>query len=108
MARTGAAQVKTTSAVIAVQIRRGLKEGLCRARASGIAVLARGNAMAWRVDGGFGPRCRWFSAANSKRHGLDFLVEVAEQLFLGWVAGGKNCYAILLERLAAELGWAWN
>ena len=64
--------------------------------------------MAWRADGGFGPRCRRFSAANSKRHGLDFPVEVAEQLFLGSVAGGNNCYPILLEKLAAELRWPWN
>jgi hypothetical protein len=48
-----------------------------------------------------------FGGKFKKSTDFDFRVEVAEQLFLGSVAGGKNCYSILLEKLA-ELGWPWN
>ena len=105
MAPAWAARVKTTPAVIAAQIRRALKQG-------GSAEHAQGGQ--WFFQQEIKSR-GWYTAdlrrvavrfrrQIQKEHGLDFLVEVADQLFLGSVLEEKIAAIFLLERLDAQFG----
>jgi len=105
MAQTGAARVKTTPAVIATQIRRALKWGGSARQAQGVQrffqeeIKSRGWYTADLRRAAVG-----FRRQIQKEHGLDFLVEVADQLFLGSVLEEKIAAIFLLEKLDAQFG----
>jgi 3-methyladenine DNA glycosylase AlkD len=105
MAQSGAARVKITPAVIAAQIRRALQKRGSAQHAQDVqrffqaeikshgwyAADLRRAAVGWRRQ-------------IQKEHGLDFLVGVAGQLFLGSVLEEKIAAIFLLEKLHAEFG----
>ena len=105
MAQAGAARVKTTPAVIAAQIRRALKRGGSAQRAQGgqrffqEEIKSRG----WYTADLRRAAVR-FRRQIQKEHGLDFLVAVADQLFLGSVLEEKIAAIFLLEKLDAQFG----
>jgi DNA alkylation repair enzyme len=105
MAQAGAARVKTTPAVIAAQIRRALKEGGSAGHAQSVQrsfqeeIKSRG----W-YTADCGRAAVRFRRQIQKDHGLDFLVEVADQLFLGSVLEEKIAAIFLLEKLEVQFG----
>ena len=105
MAQAGAARVKTTPAVIAAQIRRALKRGGSAQHAQGVQrffpedIKSRG----W-YTADLRRSAVAFRRQIQKEHGLDFLLEVADQLFLGSVLEEKIAAIFLLEKLDAQFG----
>ena len=105
MRRTSAGRLKPTPAVVAAQIRRTLKDGGSAEHAKGVQwffkeeIKSRG----------------WYTGALRRaavrtrrdireQYGLDFLLQVADQLFSGPVLEEKNFAVLLLEKLTGEFG----
>jgi 3-methyladenine DNA glycosylase AlkD len=105
MAQAGAARVETTPAVIAAQIRRALKEGGSAERAQGVQRFFQEEI---KSHGWYTADLRraavHFRRQIQKEHGLDFLLEVADQLFLGSVLEEKIAAIFLLDKLDAQFG----
>ncbi len=105
MAQAWAARVKTTPAVIAAQIRRALRQGGSAEHAQGVQRFFKEEIKShgWPTADLRRAAVR-FRRQIQKEHGLDFLVEVADQLFLGSVREEKIAAIFLLEKLDAEFG----
>ncbi len=105
MAQAWAARVKTTPAVIAAQIRRALRQGGSAEHAQGVQRFFKEEIKShgWPTADLRRAAVR-FRRQIQKEHGLDFLVEVADQLFLGSVREEKIAAVFLLEKLDAEFG----
>ena len=105
MAQAWAARVKTTPAVIAAQIRRALKKGGSAQHAQGVQRFFQEEIKShgWYTADLRRAAVR-FRRKIQKERGLDFLVEVAGQLFLGSVLEEKIAAVFLLEKLDAEFG----
>ena len=98
MAQTWAARVRTTPVAIAAQIRRALKEGGSAEHAQGVQRFFQEEI---KSHGWYTADLRraaiGFRRQIQQEHGLDFLLEVADQLFLGSVLEEKIA-AIFLSR----------
>jgi 3-methyladenine DNA glycosylase AlkD len=99
------AKPKPTPAVVATQIRRTLKDGGSAEHAKGVQwffkeeIKSRG----WYT----GDLRRAAVSARKeihKEHGLDFLLQVADNLFSGPVLEDRNFAVLLLEKLTDEFG----
>jgi 3-methyladenine DNA glycosylase AlkD len=105
MVQVWAARVNSTPAVIAAQIRRALKQGGSAEHAQGVQrffpeeIKSRG----WYTADLRRAAVR-FRRQIQKENGLDFLVEVADQLFRGSVLEEKIAAIFLLEKLDAQFG----
>ena len=102
---SGAARVKTTSAVIAAQIRRALKEGGSAEHAQSVqrSFQEEIKSPGWYTADLRRPAAR-FRRQIQKDHGLDFPVAVADQLLLGSVREEKIAAIFPLEKLDAQFG----
>jgi 3-methyladenine DNA glycosylase AlkD len=105
MAQAGAARVSTTPAVIAARIRRALKEGGSAEHAQSVQRFFQEEIKShgWYTADLRRASVR-FRRQIQKDHGLNFLVEVADQLFLGSVLEEKIAAIFLLEKLDAQFG----
>jgi len=105
MAQAWAARVKTTPAVIAAQIRRALKKAGSAQHPQGVQRFFQEEIKShgWYTADLRRAAVR-FRRKIQKERGLDFLVEVAGQLFLGSVLEEKIAAIFLLEKLHAEFG----
>src|SRR6202521_3875847 len=105
MAQAGAPRVKTTPAVIAAQIRRAFEEGGSAEHAQSVqrSFQEEIKSHGWYTADLRRAAVR-FRRQIQKEHGLDFLVEVAGQLFLGSVLEEKIAATFLLEKLVAGFG----
>jgi 3-methyladenine DNA glycosylase AlkD len=103
--RPSTAQSSRTPAVFAAQIRRALKDGGSAEHAAGVQWFFKEEIKS----------CGWYTAdlrraavrfrrEVRKEHGIDFLVEVADQLFSGSVLEEKVAAVFLLEKLDSEFG----
>jgi 3-methyladenine DNA glycosylase AlkD len=96
---------KGTPAEIAAQIRRALKDGSSSDHAAGVQwffkdeIQSRG----WHTADLRRAAVR-FRRELKKERGLDFLVEIADQLFSGPVLEERIAAVFLLEKLDAEFG----
>jgi 3-methyladenine DNA glycosylase AlkD len=98
-------QVKSTPAVVAAQIRRALKDGGSVEHATGVQWFFKDKIKShgWHTADLRRSAVR-FRREVRREHGLDFLVEVADQLFSGSVLEEKVAAVFLLEKLDNELG----
>ena len=98
-------QPKTTPALIAAQIRRALKNGGSAEHAAGVQWFFKDEIKShgWYTADLRRAAVR-FRREVRKEHGLDFLVEVADQLFSGSVLEEKVAAVFLLEKLDSEFG----
>jgi 3-methyladenine DNA glycosylase AlkD len=105
MAQAWATRVRTTPVAIAAQIRRALKEGGSAEHAQGVQRFFQEEI---KSHGWYTADLRraaiGFRRQIQQEHGLDFLLEVADQLFLGSVLEEKIAAIFLLEKLDAEFG----
>ncbi|MGA9544463.1 MAG: DNA alkylation repair protein [Candidatus Sulfotelmatobacter sp.] len=98
-------QLRTTPAAVATQLRRVLNNGGSAEHAAGVQWFFKDEieSHGWytadlrRAAVGFRREVR-------KEHGLDFLIEVADQLFSGSVLEEKIAAVFLLEKLDGEFG----
>jgi 3-methyladenine DNA glycosylase AlkD len=98
-------EVVGTPAEIAAQIRRALKDGGSAEHAAGVQWFFKD---AIKSHGWYTADLRR-AAVRSRReirkdHGLDFLIEVADELFAGSVLEEKVAAVFLLEKLDREFG----
>ncbi|MFZ0773203.1 MAG: DNA alkylation repair protein [Candidatus Sulfotelmatobacter sp.] len=104
-ARSSAAQAKTTAAEIADQIRCALKDGGSAEHAAGVQWFFKDEI---KSHGWYTADLRraavLFRREVRNEHGLDFLVDVADQLFSGPVLEEKAFAVFLLEKLDGEFG----
>jgi 3-methyladenine DNA glycosylase AlkD len=96
---------KTTPAVVAAQIRRALKDGGSAEHGAGVQWFFKDEI---KSHGWYTADLRR-AAVRSRRevrkeHGLDFLIEVADRLFSGFVLEEKIAAVFLLEKLDGEFG----
>src|ERR1022692_3061904 len=98
-------QPKTTPALIAAQIRRALKAGGSAEHASGVQWFLQDEIKShgWYTADLRRAAVR-FRREVSKEQDLDFLIEVADHLFLGSVLEEKVAAVFLLEKLDGEFG----
>jgi 3-methyladenine DNA glycosylase AlkD len=104
-AQSSVTKAKTTAAEVADQIRRALRDSGSAEHAAGVQWFFKEEIKShgWytadlrRATVGFRREVR-------KEHGLDFLVEVADQLFSGSVLEEKIAAVFLLEKLDGEFG----
>jgi 3-methyladenine DNA glycosylase AlkD len=96
-------QLKTTPAVVAAEIRQVLKDGGSVEHATGVQWFFKDEI---KSHGWYTADLRrsavGFRREVRKEHGLDFLVEVADQLFSGSVLEEKVAAVFLLEKLDNE------
>jgi 3-methyladenine DNA glycosylase AlkD len=97
--------LKTTPAIIAIQIRRALKDGGSAEHAAGVQWFFKDKIKShgWYTADLRRAAVR-FRRELRKEHGLGFLVEVADQLFSGSVLEEKVVAVFLLEKLDSEFG----
>ncbi len=98
-------EVSCTPAEVAAQIRRALKGGGSAEHAAGVQWFFKDEI---KSHGWYTADLRR-AAVRSRRevrkeHGLDFLIEVADQLFSGSVLEEKVAAVFLLEKLDGEFG----
>ncbi|MFZ2082869.1 MAG: DNA alkylation repair protein [Candidatus Sulfotelmatobacter sp.] len=98
-------QPKTTPALIAAQIRRALRDGGSAEHAAGVQWFFKDEIKShgWYTADLRRAAVR-FRREVRKEQGLDFLVEVANQLFSGSVLEEKVAAVFLLEKLDSEFG----
>ena len=98
-------QPKTTPALIAAQIRRALRDGGSAEHAAGVQWFFKDEIKShgWYTADLRRAAVR-FRREVRKERGLDFLVEVADQLFSGSVLEEKVAAVFLLEKLDSEFG----
>jgi 3-methyladenine DNA glycosylase AlkD len=98
-------QPKTTPALIAAQIRRALRDGGSAVHAAGVQWFFKDEIKShgWYTADLRRAAVR-FRREVRKEQGLDFLVEVANQLFSGSVLEEKVAAVFLLEKLDSEFG----
>jgi 3-methyladenine DNA glycosylase AlkD len=103
--QSSAAQSKSTPAEIADQICRALKDGGSAEHATGVQWFFKDEIKShgW-YTAALRRSVRGFRRDLRKEHGLDFLVDVADQLFSGSVLEEKVAAVFLLEELDPELG----
>jgi len=96
-------KVKTTPAVVATQIRRALKAGGSAEHAAGVQWFFKDEIKShgWYTADLRRASIR-FRREVRKDRGLDFIVEVADQLFSGSVLEEKVAAVFLLEKLDGE------
>ena len=96
---------KSTPAQIAAQIRRALIAGGSAEHAAGVQWFFKGEIKShgW-YTADLRRAARRFRKEIRKEHGLDFLVNVADQLFSGAVLEEKVAAVFLLEKLDGEFG----
>jgi len=99
------AQIKGGPADVAAQIRKALKDGGSAQHAAGVQWFFKEEI---KSHGWYTADLRRaainFRRELRKEHGLDFIVEVADQLFSGPVLEDRNVAVFLLEELDAEFG----
>jgi 3-methyladenine DNA glycosylase AlkD len=90
---------------VAAQIRRMLKYGGSKEHAAGVQWFFKDEIKShgW-YTGDLRRAARQFRKEIRKDHGLDFLVQVADQLFSGSVLEEKVAAVFLLEKLDSEFG----
>src|ERR1700691_4915847 len=98
---------KTTPAAVAEHIRRALKDGGSAEHAAGVQWFFKDEI---KSHGWYTADLRR-AAVRARReirkeHGLDFLIEVADELFSGLVLEEKVAAVFLLEKLGHEFGGA--
>jgi len=98
-------QLKTTVTSVAAQIRRALKDGGSAEHASGVQWFFKDEIKShgWYTADLRRAAVR-FRRDIRKQHGLDFLVQIADQLFSGSVLEEKIVAVFLLEKLDADVG----
>jgi 3-methyladenine DNA glycosylase AlkD len=98
-------QLKTTVTSVAAQIRRALKDGGSAEHASGVQWFFKDEIKShgWYTADLRRAAVR-FRRDIRKQHGLDFLVQIADQLFSGSVLEEKIVAVFLLEKLDADFG----
>jgi 3-methyladenine DNA glycosylase AlkD len=98
-------QLKTSVTSVAAQIRRALKDGESAEHASGVQWFFKDEIKShgWYTADLRRAAVR-FRRDIRKQHGLDFLVQIADQLFSGSVLEEKIVAVFLLEKLDAEFG----
>jgi 3-methyladenine DNA glycosylase AlkD len=103
--QSSAAQSKSTPAEIADQICRALKDGGSAEHATGVQWFFKDEIKShgW-YTAALRRAARGFRRDLRKEHGLDFMVDVADQLFSGSVLEEKVAAVFLLEELDPELG----
>jgi 3-methyladenine DNA glycosylase AlkD len=103
--QSSAAQSKSTPAEIADQICRALKAGGSAEHATGVQWFFKDEIKShgW-YTAALRRAVRGFRRDLRKEHGLDFLVDVADQLFSSSVLEEKVAAVFLLEELDPELG----
>jgi len=98
-------RVHGSPAEVATQIRRALKDGGSAEHAAGVQWFFKEEI---KSHGWYTADLRRaainFRRELRKEHGLDFIVEVADQLFSGPVLEDRNVAVFLLEELDAEFG----
>src|SRR5215469_11252298 len=96
---------RSTPAQIAGQIRKALKDGGSAAHAAGIEWFFKDEIKShgW-YTADLRRAARGFRREIRKEHGLEFLVEVADQLFSAAVLEEKVAAIFLLEKLDGEFG----
>lgn len=96
---------QTTPAALAAQVRRTLKDGGSAEHAAGVQWFFKEEIKShgW-YTAELRRAARHFRRQVRREHGLDFLVEVADQLFYGSVLEEKVAAVFLLEQLDAEFG----
>jgi 3-methyladenine DNA glycosylase AlkD len=103
--RTPDQQLSQESAEVAAQIRRALKNGGSAEHAAGVQWFFKDEI---KSHGWYAADLRRaavrFRQELKKERGLDFLVEVADHLFVGPVLEEKSAAVFLLEKLDAEFG----
>jgi 3-methyladenine DNA glycosylase AlkD len=99
------ARIKGTPADVAAQIRNALKDGGSAEHAAGVQWFFKDEIKShgWYTADLRRAAVR-FRREVRKRHGLDFLVAVADHLFFGLVLEEKIAAVFLLEKLDAEFG----
>jgi 3-methyladenine DNA glycosylase AlkD len=98
-------QLKTTPAAVAVQLRRVLRDGGSAEHAAGVQWFFKEEIKShgWYTADLRRAAVR-FRREVRQEQGLDFLVEVADQLFSGSVLEEKIAAVFLLEKLDGEFG----
>ena len=98
-------QLQTTPAALAAQIRRALKAGGSAEHAAGVQWFFKDEIKShgWYTADLRRAAVR-FRREVRKKHGLDFLIEVADRLFSGSVLEEKIAAVFLLEKLDGEFG----
>src|SRR5580658_3751994 len=103
--RTSVAQSNVTPVEIAAQVRRALKDGGSAEHAAGVQWFFKDKI---KSHGWYAADLRRaavrFRRESRKEQGLDFVVEVADQLFSGPVLEEKVAAVFLLEKLDGEFG----
>jgi len=98
-------QLKATPAAVAAHVRRILKNGGSAEHAAGVQWFFKDEI---KSHGWYTPDLRRaavrFRREVRKERGLDFLIEVADRLFLGTVLDEKIVAVFLLEKLDGEFG----
>ena len=105
MNKLSAAQSKMTPADVAAHIRRSLKDGGSAEHASGLQRFFKDEIQShgWHTADLRRAAVR-FRRQVRKEYGLNFLIDVADQLFSGSVLEEKVAAVFLLEKLDAEFG----
>lgn len=103
--RSQAVQSRLTAAEMAAQIRRALRDGGSATHAGGVQWFFKDEI---RSHGWYTADLRraavGFRREVRKDHGLEFLIDVADQLFSGSVLEEKVAAVFLLEKLDGEFG----
>lgn len=104
-AKSAAAEIKASPAAVAADIRRALKDGGSADHAAGMQWFFKDEI---KSHGWYTAELRraavGFRRDVRKERGLEFLVEVANQLFCGLVLKEKIAAVFLLEKLDKEFG----
>src|SRR5579864_8290920 len=99
------AEREHSATAVAAHVRRILKDGGSARHAAGVQWFFKEEIKShgW-YTGDLRRMARRFRREIRKEHGLDFLVDVADELFSGSVLEEKIAAVLLLETLAAEFG----
>jgi 3-methyladenine DNA glycosylase AlkD len=96
---------KESAADVAAGIRRALKDGGSKEHAAGVQWFFKEEIQShgW-YTGDLRRAARGYRRELRKKYGLDFLIEVADQLYSGSVLEEKIAAVFLLEKLESEFG----
>jgi 3-methyladenine DNA glycosylase AlkD len=98
-------RVKTTPAVVAIQIRGALKDGGSAEHAAGVQWFFKDEIKSYGwYTADLRRAARRFRREVREKHGLDFLVDVADHLFTGTLLEERVAGVFLLEKLDGEFG----
>jgi 3-methyladenine DNA glycosylase AlkD len=97
--------LKATPAIVAIQIRRALKDGGSAEHAAGVQWFFKDEIKShgW-YTADLRRAARRFRQEVREKHGLDFLIDVADHLFTGTLLEEKVAGVFLLEKLDSEFG----